>query len=93
MSTLNGMKYVVFNTRNGEKIVLFPASIEHAAFTRMVSKEWKAIRAGFVWFFETDVPDGENLKGQFQCYGESFSLGLQSDKEKDTGMLRSELVK
>jgi hypothetical protein len=78
----NGMKYLVFNVELGEEIVLFSATIEHAGFSRMMPKHWKPIRGGFVWIVE----------GAVQCYGESLSLGVQSDRKKDTEMLARQLM-
>ena len=85
MSTLNGMKYLVFRHEDTitERIFLFQAIIQHKDFASMISKEWKAVRGGFVWIYD----------GVLQCYGESFSLGLQGDPVKDLRLLKRELVK
>lgn len=92
MSTLNGMKYVVFSDSGHERIILFPAVIEHRNFADFMPKRWRPIRAGFVMFFLQDA-DGNTLEGKFKCYGESLSLGLPSDPEKDLMLLNRELVK
>lgn len=91
MSTLNGMKYLVFTNGYEERIFLFQAIIVHSDFARLMPKEWKAIRGGFVLFMLQDA-DGNTLEGRFKCYGESISLGLQSDPEKDMQLLWRELV-
>lgn len=97
MSTLNGMKYLVFKHDLGseERIYLFQAEEKHSDFAaRMIKGDpyWKPVRGGFAWFMLQDA-DGNTLEGKFKCYGESFSLGLQSDPEKDTMLLYRELVK
>ena len=94
MSSLNGMKYVVFKREGsgGGKIYLFPETEQHSEFAARMPKEWKAVRGGFVRFMIQDA-DGNTLEGRFKCYGESFSLGLQSDPEKDLILLYRELVK
>jgi len=79
---MNGMKYLVFTNGRHEHIVLFPAVIEHRAFAEGMPKEWKAVRGGSVWIMD------EHL----QCYGSSFSLGLESDPAKDTMLLKREIV-
>lgn len=83
MSTLNGMKYVVFDEGGDEHIIIFPAVLEHKAFASTMPSGWKPVRAGFVWIYD----------GVLQCHGESFSLGLQGNSQKDTLMLRKEICK
>lgn len=92
MSTLNGMKYVVFSDNDHERIILFPAIIEHRSFATSMPKSWRPVRAGFVFFALHDA-DGNTLEGRFKCYGESISLNLESDPEKDLMLLNRELVK
>lgn len=93
MSTMNGMKYLVFQFQgtHREQIYLFPAEVQHSVFASSMPQEWKPVRGGFVWFMMLDA-DGNTLEGKFQCYGQAFSLGLQSDPEKDLLLLHRELV-
>lgn len=96
MSTLNGMKYLVFSDvvkcdcsclpcicHFSDRIYLFPAVEQHKEFAARMPKEWKPIRGGFFWIYD-GVP---------QCYGESISLGLQSDPKKDLALLLNEINK
>lgn len=74
------MKYVVFAEvdTGAERMYLFPETQEHREFASLMSKAWKPVRAGFAWAME----------GYIRCFGESFSLGLSSDKELDTELLK-----
>lgn len=84
MSTLNGMKYLVFSDGTmSERIYLFPAIEQHKDFAARMSKDWKPIRGGFFWIYD-GVP---------QCYGEAFSLGLPGDSKKDLKLLMNEIKK
>lgn len=75
------MKYIVTAHDGQERIYLFPAVEQHKDFAEClcVGSVWKPIRGGFVMFEE-----GMKLP---KCFGEAFSLGLVSDKVKDTAML------
>lgn len=86
------MKYLVFTNGRSERIFLFQAVIQHSEFAHTMPGEWKPIRGGFVCFNLQDA-DGNTLEGRFKCYGESISLRLQSDPEKDMILLYRELVK
>lgn len=50
-------------------IVIFPTIIEHSAF-----KHLNPITAGFCYINENSV----------DCFGKSYSLGIESNPEKDT---------
>ena len=71
-------KYIII--KHGD-IIIFPGSINHSDF-----REFSPISAGFISF-------GVNQKGNptCECYGESVSLGLKSDPEKDTIIARRQL--
>jgi len=65
------IKYIV--TKN-EVVVVFSELMQHSQF-----KHLEPISAGFISF-------GVNKQGNpsCSCYGESISLGLKSDEERDT---------
>lgn len=64
-----------------EIIIVFPELLQHSEF-----KSWKPISAGFISF-------GVNKEGNpsCSCYGESISLGLQSNPEEDTKIAKRQL--
>ena len=55
-------------TKEGE-VIFFPTTIQHSEF-----KHFKPVTAGFCRMRNQKV----------QCYGESYSLNLQSDPKEDT---------
>jgi hypothetical protein len=65
------IKYI--RTKNNE-IVVFSELLQHSEFKYM-----EPVSAGFISF-------GVNKQGNpsCSCYGESISLGLKSDEERDT---------
>ena len=54
-----------------KEVIIFPCSLEHSAF-----KHLNPISAGFCYV----LGDEEVVR----CFGESFSLGLEADIQKDT---------
>ena len=71
-------KYVI--TKGGE-IIIFPELLQHSEF-----KRFEPTSAGFISF-------GVNGQGNpsCSCYGESVSLGIKSNPEKDTELARRQL--
>jgi len=71
------MKYVVIVTDDGrDEMYLFPSSVYHDEFVeRLGIDQQNVITAGFV-----------NQK--MECHGTSTSLGVESDPEYDTGLLK-----
>lgn len=74
---LTNIKYVI--TEN-DYIIVFPGLFNHSDF-----RHYNPKRAGFISF---GVKDGNPT---CSCYGESFSLGLKSDPEKDTLIAKRQL--
>lgn len=70
-------KYII--TRGG-RIIVFPEMFYHSDF-----KEFDPVRAGFISF---RVEEGEP---SLSCWGESISLGLKSDPERDTILAKRQL--
>lgn len=81
------MKYLVLRLEETtyEKVVMFEDSFEHKAFAQMCPPGWKAVRGGFVNIW------ANNDKLIISCCGESFSLGISSDKNKDQDLIRKRL--
>ena len=79
MSITSKMKFVTFDGYEGEKIIVFPAIIQHSDFARSVTQMsyngLHPISGGF-------VIDG-------QCVGESISLRMKSRGEADTALLKT----
>lgn len=71
-------KYVITEDRT---IIVFPEMIQHKEFA-----SFNPISAGFIAF-------GVNGDGNptCSCYGESISLGLQSNPERDTKIAKLQL--
>jgi hypothetical protein len=63
------MKYVRLEQYN--QVIIFPLVMEHSTFKHLSPKT-----AGFCYF----NPD----KSRVDCFGESISLGLKSNKQEDT---------
>lgn len=63
------LKYVRLEQYN--QVIIFPCIIEHSTFKHLSPKT-----AGFCYF--------NPHKNRVDCYGESISLGLKSDKQEDT---------
>ena len=85
------MKYIVTEDKNGKReIFTFPKSVDHDCMAEMLGHiknqtggNWERVRrqpisAGFV------TPDNV-------CYGESYTLNLESWGEKDTELLLEQL--
>jgi hypothetical protein len=72
-------KYII--TPESE-IIVFPETMLHSHF-----EDFKPLRAGFISF-------GVDSDGNpsCSCYGESYSLGLRSDPEKDTKIAKQRLI-
>jgi len=62
------LKYI--KTREGE-VVIFPEIIEHSTFRNM-----EPVTAGFCYIHPS--------KHRVDCFGKSWSLGLESNKKEDT---------
>lgn len=90
---MNGMKYLVYQLEGSpetERLYLFPADEVHAAFHQAINMHgWKVVRGGFVPYFCDALRSDE---GYFRCQGEASSLGLTSDKIKDTALLRRQIA-
>jgi hypothetical protein len=71
-------KYVMTEER---VIIVFPELLQHSEF-----KRFNPVSAGFISF-------GVNKQGNptCSCYGESISLGLKSDPERDTDIAKRQL--
>jgi hypothetical protein len=71
-------KYVI---TKDNKIIVFGTVFQHSEFKHM-----SPVRAGFISFGvdEEGNPD-------CTCYGDSISLGIGSDPEKDTRLAKSQL--
>ena len=69
------MKYIKVKIEHQEQLIIFPKSIDHIAMARLIGKE--VISAGFV----SVGTDG------MKVYGESYTLDLKSDVEKDQRLL------
>mgnify|MGYP007046309841 CR=1 FL=1 len=71
------MKYVVFDSYNGEQIIIFPKAIQHSVMADNVKESsfggMRAISGGF-------IVNGE-------CVGESESLRMKSRLEVDTALI------
>jgi len=91
-----GMKYLVVRYADTtiERLYLFPEAEQHKDFAARLPDGWRAIRGGYVcyheWMREEEACKGKSL---FQIYGEAFSLGLLSDKEKDLALLMDQVGK
>lgn len=88
------MKYIVTKTEDGKKeIFIFPRSINHDDFAEVLShvKRYTGLifggREDWVREYREPVSAGF-IDEDFNCYGESESLGLKSDPE-DTRLLKS----
>mgnify|MGYP006436936721 CR=1 FL=1 len=76
---MNGMKYIVYDNGMYSAPVIFPSSEDHADFSRRLGiKREDIMSAGFVEL----GPDG------LQAYGSSHSLGIRSDSERDTKLIK-----
>lgn len=88
---MNGMKYVVLALEGSpatERMYLFSSEETHKDFAQSICMPgWKPVRAGFIFWQDWD----ENGLGRFLCRGESFSLGLSSDRVKDRALLLKQL--
>jgi hypothetical protein len=75
------MKKVKYIKTKDKEIIVFGDIIVHSDFIDM-----NPISAGFISF-------GTNEDGNptCRCYGESISLGLESDEEEDTFLAKSQL--
>jgi hypothetical protein len=71
------MKYVTFDSHNGEEIIIFPRVIQHSSLAAQVTSlsfgGMRPISAGFV--------EGG------QCIGESLSLRMKSRGDIDTALI------
>jgi len=75
------MKKVKYIKTKDKEIIVFGDIMVHSDFKHM-----NPISAGFISF-------GTNEDGNptCRCYGESISLGLESDEEEDTFLAQSQL--
>jgi hypothetical protein len=75
------MKYIVFedNYTAAEFVVIFASYIPHDAMARMIAVKGTPVRAGSFSMQE------------FDCYGQSISLGLKSDPEKDNKLIERDM--
>ena len=77
-------KYIVFEHCFGELPVIFPAFIEHKEM-EIRMKPLPAIRAGFVEIFK---PDSDDKRIMVSVSGNSQSLKLKPDHDKDNYLIR-----
>jgi hypothetical protein len=73
----NRTKYI---KSEDDRIIIFPENIHHSVF-----KHFKPKSAGFITF------DVNKDKPSCTCYGQSFSLGLYSEKE-DTRLAMMQIL-
>lgn len=78
---MNNMKYIIFDNGMNDFPIIFPNFIEHLAIAQMHS-EWTPIRAGFIAF---------DWDGGLNCFGNSFSLKLESNSEIDNKLINKAL--
>ena len=79
------MKYIVFKVCDYdiERVFLFDRDIKHSDFAEpWIKQGYKPVRAGFVCL---------NDNGKVKCFGDSFSLGITSDREKDAKLVHQKL--
>lgn len=76
------MKYLIFNCTGIQRVFIFSQDVTHKDFAEKMGSEWKAIRGGFIH---------QRDDGSLQTFGESFSLELQSDPDKDEELIRQQL--
>ena len=78
--TTNETKYVVFVDTYGNWIpAVFPATVEHF---EMVPRGCRVLSAGFCNMFEY------NGKMDVKCFGESTSLRVVANPDRDRGVIR-----
>jgi hypothetical protein len=78
-------KYIVL--KDTQQMIVFPPFVQHETMAkglidfRMPLKE-QVLSAGFcqIW--------SEDGKVKYACYGESISLGLEADEERDSELLK-----
>lgn len=70
-------KYVVCNIDDDELVIVFSFMIKHSTFQHL-----NPIRAGFVSF------EG----GKAKCFGDSFTLNLESDEILDSHLVNQEIL-
>ena len=74
-------KYIVLNEAN---IIIFDATLTHSDIAAYFTERGNEVTsAGFI---TTDV-DAHN-EVRVQCYGKSVSLGIGSDREKDSRLAK-----
>lgn len=72
------VKYVITEKQD---VIVFSETLEHAQF-----KSFNPISAGFISFVVS-----ENGNPSCSCYGESISLGIKSNPERDTMLAKRRL--
>jgi hypothetical protein len=93
------MKYLVFRHKEAATVLrmyIFPKEEQHKSFAKKIGENWIPIRGGFIRFDQTAaIDEWHTLEGvgMLRCYGESFSLGLQSDPKEDDKLLYDMLEK
>ena len=75
------MKYIVFDTPNGEAAVLFPRDFVHRAVADALAP-LRPVSAGFV-----AIEDGAA-----RCHGTSASLGIGARPNHDSALVRAALA-
>jgi len=76
------MKYVVFDSL---RFVIFPDFVSHDTFAHL-----KPTSAGYVKF-STEIDEWGEEAIIANCYGDSFSLKIESKKEEDNRVLNTGL--
>ncbi|MFA5152826.1 MAG: hypothetical protein WC554_09725 [Clostridia bacterium] len=77
---MNKTKYI---KTDDNQIILFSEYYVHNQF-----KKFNPVSAGFVYF---DYDNVNNIV-DCHCYGESISLGLKSDQETDSNLVKKQIL-
>jgi hypothetical protein len=76
-------KFIVFQTPEGEKAVIFPSTDFYHDQMSSHFADYDVLSAGFVQIIES---------GQIHCFGRSESLGIDSRGEDDEIVISRQLV-
>lgn len=80
------MKAKYIKTSNNV-IIVFSELLQHSEF-----KDWNPVSAGFISIGIEKVEGYGHYQPSCSCYGESISLKLKSDEEKDTALARRQIL-
>ena len=76
-------KYVIFQTKEGERAVIFPAHFYHDAIADCFADQ-EPISAGFVSL---------DKEGGIRCFGESLGLDLKARRKDDRIVIQHQLTR